>query len=536
MPADWTTLLVLIPLLSGIVTLALSGRRTWQRRVGTVALVANLLAAMWALATVYAGPGEPPRILVTQMGNWPAPFGISLVLDPLAAMMLASTAVVVLAVFAYGVGQFTAQLQGGFFHPLLHFLTLGVQWSILTGDLFNLFVGFEIMLMASYCLLVQGTTRPQMRHAYKYVLLNLFSSLLFVTCCGLIYGHTGTLNLADLARLDLTAQLPPASTPVFAVLLVVFGLKSAVFPLWFWLPDAYPTMPAGLGGLFAGLLTKVGAYVVVRTFVMTFGSGAVADAVTPLLLVTAAVTMFVGVLGAVSMMSVRRILSVHVISQVGYMVLGAGLALAAAKGTDARSLVVAGTVFFIVHNMVVKTCLFLCAGLIRHHGGSDDLHDVGGLLAKAPWLATLFLIAALSLAGLPPLSGFFGKFVLLREAFAGGHWVLAGVAIATSLLTLTSMLKIWCYGFWSPAKSRPLPPGRTRGVALGTFAVSMLVCVALSMGLFANVYFDLARAAAAPVADPALYVRAVLGDVPTAPPVGPPVVAAAVPELPEAAR
>ena len=498
-------LFILIPMFTGIAALLAHRFRALQRLIGLTGLVANTAVAAWALVTVASPTGEVGRILVSQMGNWPAPFGISVVVDPLSALMIFVASAVTLAVFLYAITQLPDRLESGFFHPLFHLLLFGVQWSFVTGDLFNLFVAFEIMLMASYAMFCLGTGRAQMRHAHKYVLLNLFASMLLVTGCGLVYAQLGTLNLADITRIALAGEMPSTMTPVAMLLLVVFGSKTAIFPLWYWLPETYPTLPAVIGGLFAGLLTKVGAYVMIRVFVMTFGHAeAIEGVIMPVLLVTSAVTMFLGVLGAVSMHTVRRILSIHIISQVGYMVLGIGLM---------TELAVAGAIFFILHNMVVKCCLFLCAGLMKSHAGSDNLDHIGGLLARAPWLATLFLIAALSLAGLPPLSGFFGKWILIHEAFVEAHWILAAVAIATSLLTLLSMLKIFSYGFWSPPAGRHVEaPEHRPATAGGMIAVGLLVLMALSMGPAARPWMTACRSAASSVVNPRPYVAAVLGE------------------------
>ena len=520
MPNDLVVLFVLVPMATGIVVLAMHGRRTLQHAVGLAFMLVNCLLCFWGLATVCVqGLTAEQRILVTQIGSWPAPFGISLVLDPLAAIMLAIESIVSLATFIYIRTQLADKFGGGFFHPLFHFLILGVQWSFVTGDLFNLFVAFEIMLLASYAMFVAGTTRVQMRQAYKYILLNLIGSTLFVTCAGLIYGQLGTLNMADITRITIEGRLPAAAVPVVGLLLLVFGGKAAMFPVWYWLPDTYHTMPAAIGGLFAGLLTKVGAYVMVRTFVMMFGGSPDVTAVLgPVIMGAAVVTMFVGVLGAVSMHTVRRILSIHIISQVGYMILGVGLGMAAVtqlapdEMLDSRKLAVAGGIFFIVHNMVVKCCLFLCGSLMYEHAGSDDLEKIGGLLKRAPWLAVLFLLAALSLAGLPPLSGFFGKWVLIKECFHQERYTLAGFGLATSLLTLLSMLKIWSYGFWSPAAGRHVTePARRPNTAGGMVAVALLVGVALSMGLAAQSYLNVAKMAAESLVNPRPYIAAVLG-------------------------
>jgi len=512
-------LFVLLPMTAGIATVLLHRWRMVQNVVGVALLAANVGLALYTLASLYQGVDAdgtplPGSLFVAQMGNWPAPFGITIAVDLLSALMLAVESIVCLAVFVYCITQLPSPLRGGYFHPLFHLLMLGVQWSFITGDLFNLFVAFEIMLMASYAMFCVGTTPSQMRQAYKYILLNLVGSTLFVTVAGLLYGQLGTLNMADIARIATTpGALPATSIPVIAMLVVVFGLKTAIFPLWFWLPDTYHTMPPALGGLFAGLLTKVGAYVLIRVFVMIFGAAeAVTEVVAPIILISSGVTMFVGVLGAVSMHTVRRILSIHIISQVGYMIMGIGIALTAGVVTQSRELAVAGAIFFILHNMAVKCCLFLCGGLMADHAGSDDLDRIGGLLRRAPWLAALFLIAALSLAGLPPLSGFFGKWVLIREGLKGQFYILTGFAIATSLLTLLSMLKIWSYGFWSPPSgdhaARPDHRPRTAG---GVAAIAALVILSLSMGLGAEQYMNVCRSAARTLVDPTQYIAAVLG-------------------------
>ena len=519
-------LYVLVPFFAGTVNVALHRFRNVQRAIVAAALAANLVLALAGLATVYRGEHATGGVLVTQMGNWPAPFGITLVLDPLAAVMLSVTAAVTLFVYLYALSQLAHRFEGGYFHAMYPFLLLGVNWAFVTGDLFNLFVAFEIMLMSSYVLMSAGTTPRQMQHSYKYVLLNLLNSTLLVVACGLIYGHLGTLNIAEITHLSMTGQIPPRAIPAIALLLIVFGTKTAAFPLWFWLPDSYPTLPPAIGGLFAGLLTKVGVYTLIRTFIMMFGAEPrVREVVFPVLLVSAAGTMFLGVLGAVSSHNVRRILAIHVISQVGYMVLGVALA---------SELAIAACILYMVQHMIVKSALFLCCGMMeRYGGGSDELARLGGLARRDAWLAALFFVAALSLAGLPPLSGFFGKLLLLIESlrFERRAWgyLLATIAVVTSLLTLLSMLKIWCFVFWSPTTEyvdRSPRPAHRRAALLAT---SCMVLLALSVGLGAQQYFKVAKVAARDVIAARPYVSAVLGEqvaTPVPAPVRAPVTAA----------
>lgn len=510
MGSNWVILPILLPMLTAVVSLMVREVPRARALIGVVGLTANLGVAV-AIAAAVLGNGG--RILVLQAGDWPAPFGITIVADALSAIMLVAAAVVLLATYLY-CGEQLRGTAGGLFHPLFHVLAMGVQWSLVTGDLFNLFVAFELMLLSSYALLVLGTSRRQVRQAYKYVLINLLGSTLFVVCCGLVYGHVGTLNFADLARLSHGEGIPRAAMPAVVVLLLVFAIKSAVFPVWFWLPDTYPTLPEGLGGLFAGLLTKVGAYVLIRMFVMVFGpaDGAAAEVVRPIVVVAAGATMFLGVLGAVSMNAVRPILSIHIISQVGYMVMAVALGIGVGLAADVREAAVAGGIFFIVHNMIVKSSLFLCGGLMRGHAGSDELDRMGGLARRAPWLAAMFLIAALSLAGLPPLSGFFAKLILIREAFRGEHFVLGAVALATSVLTLLSMVKIWSYGFWSPPGGRsPREDGPAPRAPVAMTATAALVIVSVAMGLGAEQVLKASRIAARSVVEPSPYIQAVLG-------------------------
>ena len=512
MTHHWIILFCLIPLITGLVSVPLINLRWASRLLGASSLAATAALAVALLWTIRDG-----GVMTSQMGGWAAPFGIAVVFDSLSGLLLAAASVVALAAYLHGFSSLDPVTERRYYHPLIHLLMFGVNLSFLTGDLFNLFVAFEIMLMASYALLVIGTSRPQLNHAFKYVLLNLLASTVFVMAAGMVYGMMGTLNIADLARLVAERQmagepLPTGFTALGVLLLLVFGLKGAFFPLWFWLPDTYWTPPIAVAGLFGGILTKVGVYAVARTFPLVFAQ-APPEGMDPtssrtLLLVifacAAPFTMFLAVLGAVSHRNIRRILAVHVISQVGYMVFAFAVMSAAA---------LAGCVLFIIHNMVVKSSLFLCCGVMEKHAGTDDLDQLGGLLKRDAVLATLFFLAAMSLVGLPPLSGFFGKLIIIRAGFeTPGAWWLAVVGLLTGALTLLSMLKIWSYGFWSPG---PAPVARApaavkRSMRPAYAGIAMLVAVALFLGFGAQPVYVVARHAGEQVVEPDTYIRAVL--------------------------
>ncbi len=492
-------LFIVIPLATSVASVALVRRPGPQRILGVLSL-----GSMLALAVTWLLEVRDGDILVTQLGGWPAPYGITLVFDSLSGLLLCAALVVALACYVHGFSSLDPHAERRYYHPLLQMLMLGITQSFLTGDLFNLFVAFEIMLMASYGLLSIGRSRRQMTQAYKYLVLNLVASTVFVIAAGLVYGMMGTLNIADLARIvaghtAAGTPLPDGFTGLSVLLLIVFGVKGAFFPLWFWLPDTYHTCPVPIAALFSGLLTKVGVYAVLRTFPLVFAAGDAGDVVLPVIAVSAAATMLLGVLGAVSQHQVRRILAIHVISQVGYMVLGVALMTTAA---------LAGALYYMIQHMVVKSSLLLCCGVMEHHAGSDDLDRIGGLHRRDRLLGAGFFVAALSLAGLPPLSGFFGKAVLIRDAWST-HWWLAAAALLTGLLTLVSMLKIWTQGFWLPAAAPVTPRPRPGGLTGAYTGIFVLVALAVLLGLAAQPVYDVATQAAAQLIDPSAYIEAV---------------------------
>ncbi len=493
----------LVPLAAAALCLAAWRIPAAQRAVSLSASALGLAASAALLVRVH-GQG----IQVLRLGNWPAPFGIVLAVDLFAAIMAVMAALMGFCVNVYTLGGLDRERETAGFHPLYQMLLAGVAGAFLTGDLFNLYVMFEVMLISSFALIALGAGKRQTGGAIKYVALNLLSSVLFLISVGLLYRITGTLNMAELASTLGEGPASGAVTALSLLFLVAFGIKAAVFPLFFWLPDSYPTLPVPVAAIFAGLLTKVGVYALVRMFTLVFVQEP--GLTHSLLLVLAAATMITGVLGAAANMDVRRILSFHIISQVGYMVMGLGLF---------TPLALAGTVFYIFHHIIVKTNLFLVGGILRRHGGSFALADLGGMLRSSPGTALLFLVPALSLAGLPPLSGFMAKFLLIKAGLEAGRPLLVGASLAVGLLTLFSMTKIWNEAFW---KDAPAPdPGRTRaapGSGHGpwrTFALwfpsCLLAGLTLAIGIGSEWAYGLSRDAARQLLDRRGYITAVLG-------------------------
>ena len=488
---------IVIPLSAAVLGFAARGGDRVRRGISVTAAAALAGAAAALLATVWR-----EGVVAAQVGDWPAPFGITLVADHLSAALVAVTALIGLATAVYACGDVRDGPLSRALHPLLHALLAGVCGSFLAGDVFNLYVWFEVMLIASFALLVLGGTRAQLDGAVRYAALSLIATSLLLSGIGLLYGLTGTLNMADLHLRVQEVENQGLLTVVAVVFLVAFGLKSAVFPLFFWLPASYHTPRTAVSAIFSGLLTKVGVYALMRVFTLIFRHDV--GYTHELLLWAAGLTMVTGVLGAASQNELRRILSFHIISQIGYMILG--LALFTTFG-------LLGGIFYVIHHIVVKANLFFVAGAAGRLGGSTELRTLGGLYRDQPLLAALFFVPAFSLAGFPPLSGFWAKLLLIRASMESSEFLLAGVALLVGLLTVYSMTKIWLNAFWKarPDEAGPPPPvsAGDRRLLLGPIAA--LAAVTLTIGLWVRPFYVLAERAAAELMDPAAYVEAVLG-------------------------
>ncbi|MGM0766826.1 MAG: Na+/H+ antiporter subunit D [Pseudomonadota bacterium] len=492
---------ILIPLTAGALSLAFWRSIRMQRALAVVATGLLLAAGIWLMHSTI-GQG----FLVVEMGSWPAPFSIVLVSDVLGAIMILLTGIIGLAIAIYSLASTPRGHEKFGYYPLMHLLLAGVAGAFLTGDIFNLFVWFEVMLLASFALLTLGGERAQMEGAIKYVTLNLFSSAIFLSAVGLLYGMVGTLNMADIAQKVNSVDDPGMVTVVSLLFMVSFGIKAAAFPLFFWLPASYHTPQVAVSALFAGLLTKVGVYALYRVFTLIFTQD-VAYTHT-ILLWAAAFTMLTGVLGAAAQFEFRRILSFHIVSQIGYMLLGLALF---------TPLALIGGVFYIMHHIIVKTNLFLVSGITYRLLGSYELKNLGGVYRQRPYLALLFLIPALSLAGIPPLSGFFAKFIVVRASLEASEYVISAIALLVGLLTLYSMIKIWAEVFWKPLPDHGTDTSRPNGQVKGQHnwayyvpVVGLAACT-LVIGLYGQPIYVLAETAADQLMNPQLYIEAVLG-------------------------
>ncbi len=493
---------IVIPLFAAAIAVVFARFQTLQRVLALGALTANVGISIGLLVEA-----DEHVIVTMDAGGWAAPLGITYVVDRLSAIMLVTSSAMLLVVLIYAIGQRGVEARHRGFDPIYLVLAAGVSASFITGDMFNLFVAFEMMLAASYVLMTLGGRPDQIRSGMTYVVISLTASALFITALALLYAATGTVNMADLAE-----RMPELSSGVrtgFSLLLIlVFGIKAGLFPLFSWLPDSYPTAPGPVTAIFAGLLTKVGVYAIIRTQTLLFPPDSQQGTA---LLIIGGLTMVVGVLGALAQDDLKRLFSFHIVGQIGYMIFGLGLFTVAG---------VSAVVFYIVQTILVKTNLFLVVGLIDRHAGSSRLSQLGGIVRSAPVIAVFFAVPALSLAGLPPSSGFAGKFALIDAGVGARQWWIVTVALVVSLLTLFSMTKVWSGAFWGEPEAEvpgaPLPAVRSEGrsnggPALMVFASAITVVLSVAYVGFAGPIYELAERAGTDLMNPSVYIDAVLG-------------------------
>lgn len=461
---------LIVPFITGIFLISISHPMSrppkWSWLIAVLSFSIQFMFGIYSVYHCYQfGPSQ------IMAGSWEAPFGISLYLDTFSALMISVCSLVGLAGSLYlpTYSGHILKLRQGLIHPLSQFLFIGVHGSFLAGDLFNLYVWFEVLLISSFILLTLAGNleKRATRGALKYIVINLLSSFLFLVGIGLLYAKVGSLNIQDLAQkipLLLSKEEQWLLAPFF---LTTFGIKSALFPLFFWLPDSYPTATASIAGLFAGILTKVGVYAFIRITPAFFAS--IFNELSPLLIVMATMTMIIGVAAAATRKSIKEILSFHIVSQIGYMIF------AFALGTEAG---MAAATFYLIHHIIAKANLFFIGGIFEQIFGSDRLENQGGLLKTKPYLALLFLPPAMALAGMPPFSGFFAKLVVLKSGIASNHIFVSIVALVVGFFTLYSMTKIWNATFWgSPVTVK----GHISKNQIA--AVSLLSAFSLAIGL-----------------------------------------------------
>lgn len=482
---------IVVPMSTAALMLLAPRRAVLQRWIGLAGAVALLASAAEVFVRV-----NTVGIQVLQISGWAAPFGITLVADLFAALLLVAVGIVAVAVTGAAFAGVDPKREAFGYHPLVQLLLMGVSGAFLTGDFFNLYVWFELMLVASFVLMALHRNRLQLDAAFKYVTINLIASSIFLTALGLLYGVTGTLNMADVAR-TWPAVRATGMDGVLAVLFIIaFSVKAGLFPLFFWLPASYHTPPAPVGAVFAGLLTKVGVYALIRIFTLLFRDGP--STLPVMLLVMSVATMVIGLVAAQRERDFRRILSFNLVGHIGYTTASLALLTPAA---------LAGAILYVLHHIIVITNLFLVSGVLLRLRRTTEMKSLGGFYTSQPLFAALAMVPIFSLAGVPPLSGFLGKLAILEGAFAAGAYWVGGAVLVVGLLTLLSMGRTWAEAFWQPSAE---PDRGTPGMPL-LIAIGGLSAVTLAITWAAGPLFEITLRAAHQLLQRDEYIRIVLG-------------------------
>jgi multicomponent Na+:H+ antiporter subunit D len=485
---------ILIPLFTGVILIFLNKKITAQRVVATVSSIGTIIAALLIVQKV-----RIDGIQSLNVSSWDAPFGITLVSDMLSALLVLTTSILAFVCLIYSFKSIGEEHEKYYYYPVFNFLLVGVNGAFITGDIFNLFVFFEVMLMSSYVLLVLGGTKIQLRESIKYLLVNVISSALFVIAVAYLYSVVGTLNMAHISSRinEISVNGMPGILTVIAVLfLIVFGLKGAIFPLHFWMPGSYYAPPAPVLALFGALLTKVGVYSITRTYTLffyhdmdTFG----------LLSILAILSIVFGVIGAIAYWDIKNIIIYNIIVAVGVILYGISVLNTAS---------ITGAVYYLIHDMLIKAALFLLVGVVISITGTSNLRNFSGLITRYPGLGWTFFIAALALAGIPPLSGFIGKLLIVQGGFEGESFIGAFIVLMSSILVLFSVMKIFINGFWG--KVRIYPGEGKSPVKQLLIAPGILVVLSALYGIGSEFILPYITQAADTLLDPNIYINAVL--------------------------
>jgi len=528
-----TGTLAVAPMLVVLVTATLALLvRGWPRvqqavSVGGTVAYAGVVALLAREVTV----GADAAAMAYQLGGWRAPFGITLVADGLSTFMLAITAVVAVYSVAFSVRFVDERNQRVYYHPLFHFLLLGATGAVLTGDLFNLFVWFEVMLMASYVFVAFYGDAEHTAAAVRYVVLNIVGGVLMLLGVGGLYATTGTLNMADMATQ--LAQPGAATAPVVglsALVFVTFALKAGLVPFQFWVPSAYRAAPLPIVAMFAGATKKVGIYAIVRLYFTVFGNASVPTSVpgfvgdsplvflAPVLIVMGLASVLVGGVGAVSRETLDGLFAYSSVGQIGFIAVPIGIA-AATTDPSLRHLGILAALVFALHHALAKGLLFLSTGVVRDAVGTTRLAQLGGLGARSPAFASVVLVGSLSLVGVPPLAGFFGKLFVfdatVRQvtasvagdaAAAVGAVAVLVVLLVGAVLTVLYATRAWMGTFWG-AETETVAEGTVDSLEVAILATLAGVVVLTGLG-FEPVY-QFADAAAHGAVDTEGYVEAV---------------------------
>lgn len=484
---------IILPFFFAMILLFFKEKVIIQRVLTTIGLIVSLFASFILMAKVKAD-----GVQSITLGSWPAPFGITMVSDMLSVLLVTTSIIITLFVVIYSFTSIGRGHETHYYYPSVLFMLTGVNGAFTTGDIFNMFVFFEVLLMASYVLIVLGGEKRQLRESLKYLLVNVISSALFVITIALLYSVIGTVNMADIAVKVAEVGQPGILTVIAILFLLVFGIKGAIFPLYFWLPGSYSAPPMPVLALFGALLTKVGVYAITRVYTLFFIHNV--GVTHELLLILAVLTIVFGCIGALAYFDLKQIMIYNIVIAVGVILFGV-----AQMNENGMT----GAMFYLMHDMIIKGALFLLIGIIIAITGTSNLRQMGGLMTTHASLGWFYLIAAFGLAGIPPLSGFTGKLLIAKGGFeAGNNWMTI-VMLASSLIVLLSVIRIFIYAFWGEPKMQPVEAKKERTRQL-MFPAVVLVLLSIAYGVGSEWLVPFMTDASDVLLNPSIYIDAVL--------------------------
>lgn len=484
-----------IPFVSGVIMMALGQKKIILHRIiSAITAVIMILTSIFTVYYVYNN-----GLISSSLGNWEPPYGINVVIDMMSALLILTTSIITFAVIVYSFQTIGKEREQYYYYPMVLFMISGVIGAFSTGDIFNMFVFFEVFLLASYVLITLGGTKIQVQEGFKYLLFNIIASNFFILGVAYLYSVMGSLNFADIhIKLEGYDGNLAIISIISVVFLLVFASKAGLFPFYFWLPGSYNAPPIPILVLFGSLLTKVGVYAIARTYSLFFIDNVAFTH--QMLMMIAVASIIMGSIGAIAYTDMKKIIIYNIIIAVGVIVLG--LSMMDQSGTI-------GAMYYLIHDMIIKAVLFMLVGFIIYRTGETRFDKVGGLIKIHPWIGWMFFIATLALAGVPPLSGFYGKFYILQSLIENNHIISAVVLLLSSLAVLYSVIRIFINVFWGEEMDfNRLKPIKSDKILFSSFA---MVILSIIYGLGADILYPLMDMAAQSLYDPSTYSGNILG-------------------------
>lgn len=486
MMSNLLVLPIIIPVIFSIINIFIGKNPILKRMTALLAALLTTIAALINLILVMKH-----GVILLELGNWPIPYSITLTVDALSAMFVLTSSLVTMLIIVYSYQSIGIERERYYYYASVLFMLTGLNGAFSTGDIFNLFVFFEVFLMASYVLMIIGGTKIQLQESIKYILVNVISSSFFVLAIAMLYSVVGSLNMADISEKIRVFEYQPISTVIAILFIFVFATKAGMFPLYFWMPGAYYAPPIPILAFFGALLTKVGVYAIIRVYTLFFPT----ENVGIVLLYLGLFTVIFGCFGALAYVDMKKIIIYNIMIAIGVIITGVSFL------TKDSML---GASYYVFHDIIIKAALFMLVGVIIHITGKNNMNEIGGMIKSHPLLGWTFFVATLSLAGIPPLSGFYGKYFIVKAALAEGNVFAAVIILVSSLVVLYSVMRIFINVFFGEAKITTYNKKPYNKLLITSILMTL---IAIGFGLFADSLYPIMDAASESMVHPETYTK-----------------------------